>query len=400
MIYFQYGARGVNLLEKFINDDLVNGIIWDPRFSHKDLIEQRKKIFTKKMSCLFDPKFFYYEYETPVLKNLEKLDFNPTEKITRKYLNDQSKMSKYFDGLIQYQLQIDTDNIMAPSLRIETFDSVNSERQLNLLDNFNDFISQKNIEKNKCINLTIDEGAFNDTDKMNDFISSLDELREYFSDIYLTIIRNQESNNKLSFNQKCLENILNFIYFLNYIGYKVTVGYTGLEGILYFAVGATNIGTNISQSLKRLVIDKIGLTGKKNDQGGSQVKSHYTSIPLLNYLKCDLFLDQIRESDREKLFQLILSDSQLDNEIKAGKKSFEYTLIDTQYQYMEALHKFISSLENKSLKDRIDYVINSINLAIEKTNEYNELFQISNLPSNHLIEWKNALTSFKEKNIY
>ena len=121
---------------------------------------------------------------------------------------------------------------------------------------------------------------------------------------------------------------------------------------------------------------------------------------MLNYLKCDLFLDQIRESDRERLFQLILSDSQLDNEIKTGKKSFEYTLIDTQYQYMEALHKFISSLENRSLKDRVDYVINSINLAIEKTNEYNELFQISNLPSNHLIEWKNALNSFKEKNIY
>ena len=45
MIYFQYGARGVNLLEKFINDDLIDGIIWDPRFSHKDLIEQRKKIY-------------------------------------------------------------------------------------------------------------------------------------------------------------------------------------------------------------------------------------------------------------------------------------------------------------------------------------------------------------------
>ena len=48
MIYFQYGARGVNLLEKFINDDLINGIIWDPRFSHKDLIEQRKKYLLKK----------------------------------------------------------------------------------------------------------------------------------------------------------------------------------------------------------------------------------------------------------------------------------------------------------------------------------------------------------------
>lgn len=400
MIYFQYGARGVNLLEKFVNDGLIDGIIWDPRFSHKDLIEQRKKLFTKDISCLFDPKFFYYEYETPVLKNLEKLSFNPTEKITRKYLNDQTKINQYFEGLVQYQLEIGTNNIMAPSLRIETFDSVNSERQLNLLDNFNDFILQKNIEKNKCINLTIDEGAFNDTDKMNDFIGNLDELKINFSDIYLTIIRNQESNNKLSFNQKCLENILNFIYYLNYIGYKITVGYTGLEGILYYAVGASNIGTNISQSLKRLVIDKIGLTGKITEQGGSQAKSHYTSLPLLNYLKCDLFLDQIRDADKEKIFKLILSNSQLDNQIKSGKKSFEYTLIDTQYQYMEALHAFMNSIENLSLKERIDYVINAIELAIEKTEEYNELFQISNLPSNHLVEWKNALTSFKEKNIY
>lgn len=400
MIYFQYGARGVNLLEKFVNDGLIDGIIWDPRFSHKDLIEQRKKLFTKDISCLFDPKFFYYEYETPVLKNLEKLSFNPTEKITRKYLNDQTKINQYFEGLVQYQLEIGTNNIMAPSLRIETFDSVNSERQLNLLDNFNDFILQKNIEKNKCINLTIDEGAFNDTDKMNDFIGNLDELKINFSDIYLTIIRNQESNNKLSFNQKCLENILNFIYYLNYIGYKITVGYTGLEGILYYAVGASNIGTNISQSLKRLVIDKIGLTGKITEQGGSPAKSHYTSLPLLNYLKCDLFLDQIRDADKEKIFKLILSNSQLDNQIKSGKKSFEYTLIDTQYQYMEALHAFMNSIENLSLKDRIDYVINEIELAIEKTEEYNELFQISNLPSNHLVEWKNALTSFKEKNIY
>lgn len=400
MIYFQYGARGVNLLEKFVNDGLIDGIIWDPRFSHKDLIEQRKKLFTKDISCLFDPKFFYYEYETPVLKNLEKLSFNPTEKITRKYLNDQTKINQYFEGLVQYQLEIGTNNIMAPSLRIETFDSVNSERQLNLLDNFNDFILQKNIEKNKCINLTIDEGAFNDTDKMNDFIGNLDELKINFSDIYLTIIRYQESNNKLSFNQKCLENILNFIYYLNYIGYKITVGYTGLEGILYYAVGASNIGTNISQSLKRLVIDKIGLTGKITEQGGSQAKSHYTSLPLLNYLKCDLFLDQIRDADKEKIFKLILSNSQLDNQIKSGKKSFEYTLIDTQYQYMEALHAFMNSIENLSLKERIDYVINAIELAIEKTEEYNELFQISNLPSNHLVEWKNALTSFKEKNIY
>lgn len=400
MIYFQYGARGVNLLEKFVNDGLIDGIIWDPRFSHKDLIEQRKKLFTKDISCLFDPKFFYYEYETPVLKNLEKLSFNPTEKITRKYLNDQTKINQYFEGLVQYQLEIGTNNIMAPSLRIETFDSVNSERQLNLLDNFNDFILQKNIEKNKCINLTIDEGAFNDTDKMNDFIGNLDELKINFSDIYLTIIRNQESNNKLSFNQKCLENILNFIYYLNYIGYKITVGYTGLEGILYYAVGASNIGTNISQSLKRLVIDKIGLTGKITEQGGSPAKSHYTSLPLLNYLKCDLFLDQIRDADKEKIFKLILSNSQLDNQIKSGKKSFEYTLIDTQYQYMEALHAFMNSIENLSLKERIDYVINAIELAIEKTEEYNELFQISNLPSNHLVEWKNALTLFKEKNIY
>lgn len=400
MLYFQYGARGINLLESFINDELIDGVIWDPRFSHRDLIEQRKKVFHSNISCLFDPKFYYYEYETPVLKNLEKLDFNPKEKITRKYLNNQEQMNKYFDGLIEYQLEIETVSIMAPSLRIETFDSVNSERQLNLLDSFNNFITQKKVNKKRCINLTIDELAFNDSEKMNDFIGNLDELKGYFSDVYITILRNQESSNKLCFNSKCLENILNFIYYLNYIGFEVTVGYAGLEGILYIAVGAMNIGTNISQSLKRLVIDKIGLTGKLDSQGGSQAKKHYTSIPLLNYLKCDLFIDQIRDKDKESVFSLILSNSKLDSEIISGKKSFEYPLVDTQYQYLEALHDFINQIKNLPIKDRVDFVIHSIDLAIEKTKEYNEIFQIYNLSFEHLIEWKQALSSFIEKNIY
>lgn len=400
MIYFQYGARGINLLDRFIRDGIIDGIIWDPRFAGPKIIKQKQKKIKKNIKSIFDPKFYYYEYETPVLKKLEELSFNPNEKITRKYLNNQDKMEEYFKGVINYQLEIGTENIMTPSLIIETFDSANSERQLNIFDKFNDYCIKNNINKKKCINLTINENAFNNLNKMNEFIESLDELKNEFSDIYITLIREPEHRNKLNFNPNNLANILSFIYYLNYIGFKITMGYTGLEGILYVAVGATNIGTNVSQSLKRLVIDKIGLTSKINSQGGAQPKEHYTSLPLLNYLKCDVYLDQIMEHDKEKVFSLILSDCSLDSEIISGKKSFDYTLIDTQYQYMEALHKFLNSMSEMTNEAKIDYIIEYINIAIENTKKYNEIFKVANLPFDHLNEWKEALNTFKSKNIY
>lgn len=400
MVYFQYGSRGVNILDELIKNSVVDGIIWDPRYCNKNNILQKKKNITQSINYLFDPKFYYFEFEDCDKKNLTELTFYPTEKIDRRFLNNEAELNSFFAELIKYQQEIGTTKIVIPSLLIKKFDDVNSERQLNLIDKFILFIEKNDIDIEYMINLTIEEEAFSDSEKMKDFINNLEEFYSKTNNIYFTVIRPLESANKLLFKSELLENIIYFIYYLNYIGYKIIVGYTGLEGILFLAAGASGIGTNVTQSLKRLVLEKIGFGEQKENNGGGQPKSHYTSIPLLNYLKCELHIDNIREESKNLLYPLILSNTSLDEKIISGKKHTDYLLVETQYQYMECLKSLDKTIEQQqSVNDKINLVNRMINDAISNTTIYNGEFKIDNLSYSHLINWQEALTKFSEKNI-
>ncbi len=356
-----------------------------------------------KLSYIYDPKFYYYQFslEEKARKNLSKIKYSPVELVDRRYLNNEENMSNYFAGIINDEIEINCDNITSPSLLIENFHDEVSERQLNLLDKFYNHIIKQKIEKPLILNLTIKELAFNDRTAIKKFIDSLEDYKEYYGSIYLVIARNSNSSDKLNYEKDTLFNILYFLYYLNYLGFKVTVGYTGLEFILYTAVGVNNIGTNISDSLKLFDLSKVGIEEKKK-AGGRQI-NYYTSLPLLGYLNCSSQIDIIKNpSQKVEMFNLIKSDTNLDTKIisfiEKDQKVSSFDFTETQFQYMESIRIIYDKIKSISIiEDRINYIEDFLLEAIQKTKKCNDTYLLEKMPLIHLTNWFEAVNELKEE---
>ena len=397
MIYIQHGPSWKPKMDLILENNLANGIIWDPREDKKERIIQVKDSNTQYSSIpnMLDLKWYYAQFQNSTMKYLDDTEYMPDSIIDRVYLRNKDELNDKFTKMINFQDEIRVDYYVTPSLYLSSFNERYVDRLFDIWDDF----KNKNLEKDMYISLMIHESAFDNETYMREFINDISNYIDSYCGVYIVIDRDNTTTIRNGFSETRLSQVMQFIYDLKRIGFKTIIGYSGLESINYMAVGADVIGTGWFYSLRRFNKLEKGLeiTSRRG-----KPKKRYTSINYLNELSIDDHIILVPKEQREKILPTILNGSKYDELIKNGI----YDAIPTNdmfCQYFEAMNLLSQNFEGlQTINEKIKYLENIIENAIINIDNYNKLREenpvMKPLVKEHLLNYKNAIKIFKEQN--
>ena len=329
------------------------------------------------------------------MKELENLDYMPHRIIDRTYLRNKEELNEKYDEMINFQDEIKVNYYTTPSLYLSSFNERYVDRLFDIWDDF----KNKDLNKDIYISLMIHESAFDNENYMREFINDISNYINHYSGIYMVIDRDNTSTFRNGFSESRLAQVMQFIYDLKRIGYKVIIGYCGLESINYMAVGADIIGTGWFYSLRKFNKLEKGLeiTSRRG-----KPKKRYTSINYLNELSIDDHILLVPDEQKKKVLPIILNNSKYDELIKNGV----YDTIPTNdmfCQYFETMNLLSLNFEKlPTIEEKIEYLENIIKTAIINVNSYNSLREqnpvMKPLEKAHLLNYSSAIKIFKEQN--
>ena len=397
MIYLQHGPSWKPKTDELLNQNLIQGIIWDPREETIDRINKIRKENPKYNSVtnLIDLKWFYKQFPNSLMKRLNELDYFPDTIIDRNYLRNIDELTDKIRKMINFQNStMNVDILIAPTLYMSSFNERIVDRLFDIMDIF--YEESKPILKNKYLSLIIHESAFDNAMYMKDFIDDISNYIGKYDGIYLVIDRDNTSTIRHGFSESRLAKVLKFIYSLKKMQFKVIMGYCGIESINYMAMGVDAITTGWFYSLRRFNRLEKGLE-EYSTMG--RAKKRYLSLNLLNELTIDENIQMIPDAQKEDLYKIILNGNSIDNKIIT--QSYEVIpMNDTFIQYFEVMNSLSKQFGSiNEIETNIQKLESMLNNAILNTDLYNEQRKgIGSITKRHLTDYSNALKIFKEEN--
>ena len=161
MIYLQHGPSWKPKTDELLNQNLIQGIIWDPREENIDRINKiREENPTyNNVDNLIDLKWFYKQFPNSLMKRLDDLNYFPTTVIDRNYLRDINELTDKIKKMIEFEnITMNTDILTSPSLYMSSFNERIVDRLFDIIDIF--YENSKDISKDIYISLIIHESAF------------------------------------------------------------------------------------------------------------------------------------------------------------------------------------------------------------------------------------------------
>ncbi len=393
MIFIQHGPSWRPKVDEILKMNLAKGIIWDPR---EESIERIKEIKSnnldyKNIINIVDPKLYYAQFKTSMPKKLLDLEYYPHNIIDRNYLRDTNKVKSDITKIVNFEENLGINYFVSPTLYIESF----NERFVDKIYDIYDWFDEATSSAEKFATLLIHESAFDNSTYMNEFIDDFSNYIGRYSGIYLIIDRDNTSNIRNSFSPSRLTNIMQFIYFMKRMQFKVIIGYCGIESINYMAVGADIIGTGWFYSLRRF--NRIEKGFEESSRMGHP-KKRYTSINLLSELKIDEDIETIPQQNKEELYKVIFNNRLIDEKIINNK----YDTIPTNtdfIQYFDTMNVLSEKFESIiGIENKVEYLEDLINNAMKNIKIYHEKNPVRQLTSKHLEDYINAIKSFKNIN--
>jgi len=396
MIFAQHGPAWKPKLERFLDNNLIDGIIWDPREENIERISQirRENQDYSSIQNLVDLKTYYRQFQSSILKRLTKLDYFPEKNIDRAYLRDTENLKELVNKSIDFQEEFDVDIIVSPSFYLYSFNERIVDKLLDTWEIFADQLEDKKNEKSRFVSVIFNETALENKSYISDFLDDFSDISHKFDGIYITIDR-EKNKHRHDFNPNRLNNMLQFIYDLKNLGKKVVIGYSGIESILYFAVGAYAVGTGWFYSLRNFNREQKGL--EPVETMGRQ-KKRYTSMSMLYELAIEDEIFSIPPHLKKELYEKILTGCQLDTKIKDGNiESINYN--DMFQQYFEALNQVVSDIKKRrNIEDKIGFVYQILETAEINIERFNKSETLQKINGKHIDNYKIALNRFKEDN--
>ena len=397
MIYIQHGPAWRPKVLELLANNLVDGIVWDPR---EDTIEKINEIKTSnpdlnEIDNIVDNKWFYKQFQNSEIKKLKDLNYIPNETIDRTFLRDSQKIEDYVIKCFQYQNLYGVNKLLLPTIYLSTFNERIVDKILDMCEFAIKYKKENNVSQELFASIVVQENAFNNMNDVNDFISDLGNYREKIKGVYIVIDRDKSDSVRHNFDPIRLANIMSFNYTLSNANFKIIYGYCGLESLLLIASGADSIASGWFYSLRRFNRQEKGLESFQNQ--GRHIK-RYTSVKILHEVKMEEILYQAIPENKEKVFDLIVGNNALDKTIKKSKKIEEISLNMTYSQYFESLNELLTPMKNIDVYNRIIYADGIIKDALENINKYNNLkpTPITIITNHHVNNYQSALNEFRK----
>lgn len=396
MIYLQHGPKWQSQSDELLRKQLIKGIIWDPReekIEKINEIREKNKLYDN-VENFVDLKWFYKQFPDPFMKKLEGLSYFPNELIDRNYLRDTKKVKEKINKMIEFEKMANVDYFISPSLYLSSFNDRMVDQLWNIDDMFYEQI--KDYNKEAIISLMLHESAFDNDMYMRDFINDISNYIGKYSTIYIVIDREKLSNIRNAFDEIRLKEVLKFIYSLKKMKFKIIMGYSGIESINYMAIGADIIATGWFYSLRKFNRLEKGLEDYENM---GRAKKRYFSFKLLQELPIDDNIQNIPESIKENLYDIILNGN---NELDKIIKKENYAMIPmkaTYTQYFETMNYINNKFEKiENIEDRLDILEKMLESSKENIKIYNQKAEASPITSRHVEQYLKAIKAFRQEN--
>lgn len=380
-----------------ITDSIVKGNLEGAIFSPND--EKIDSIVTYALetdglnfqNTFLDPQFYFSTFEPTVLKKLSDIPTYPSNIVRRDWRKKSSAIFDYIDFHVS-KTQLISNTLIAPGFFIDNIDWHFDYS----IEMFNYCVEKFQFD-NYALSLLVNSLFFSNKANVDEFIDELEDTVEHKDYIYLTFCHNNTSeSNYEEMDSSCLGNILYTIYRLRKIGFKVILGYTFMNSILFSILDCEFVASGWFNTLRKFQKNRFDLS----DTFGRR-KKRYTSTPLMSYIMFDdlkIIFDTGLIS-----YEDILSNTTYDNTFQKDSDSLSF--VDLEHQYWESISTFLEDMENlDDISSRIKLmestIQNAIELykkvidALEKNEEKTAATRIRST-SKHLITWLDAIEVFK-----
>lgn len=387
----QHGPAKGQKINVGIEKKYLSGVIFAPREENYQGISKFCETtddleYTKSF---LDPQLYYSTFEGEIFKHLENgLDY-PTQVSRRDW---RKKTPELMNFLNQHAVRSEeiSDNLITPGFYIESLDW-KFDYTLDIYE-----YCYENYEfENYYLPLLISTKMFHGKSDVDEMLEDIMDIIDDKDGIYFALCHEKTSERNYEYmDAQTLANILYFTYSLKRGGFKLLVGYTFVNTLLFAMLDCEMVATGWFNTLRKFSVERF----EEIDRMGRR-KKRYLSIPLLTYIPFDDLNDI---SEKEEIEQF-LSGCQVDRNMLENQEAISY--VDLELQYWEALHGFIIELnEIEGIPGKIKYMLQHINRArslygriLEALSEDKEIYGRIKGQAKHLDVWVMSIEAFKNR---
>lgn len=389
-LLIQHGPAKGQKIDKAFENNIVEGTVFSPREETMESIKQYcdNSAYLNKDNTFIDPQFYYSTFDVELLKLLREQFEYPT-KVTRKdWRKRNERLLKYFDNYSSKVEEV-SNNIITPGFCIDSIDW-----KFDYSIDFYNYFKEKYKFEYYYMSLMIASEIFHSKNDVDDILEDIKDNVDEKDGIYLIIkYPSTQIKNYESMDPETLSNILYFVYSLKMSDFKVIIGYTFLNSILFSMIDCDAISTGWFNNLRKFEQSKF----ESVDSFGIR-KKRYVSIPTLTNMTLEL-INECKEMDITKLYSNTRWDS------IAIEDQDKVSFVDLEQQYWEALHNIVTEINQKeTILEKVKYM----KQCIEKSrNIYDEMLNITEnkrevqnrikLEFKHIDDWQFAIELFEKK---
>lgn len=389
-LLIQHGPAKGQKIDKAFENNIVEGTVFSPREETMESIKQYcdNLVYLNKDNTFIDPQFYYSTFDVELLKLLREQFEYPT-KVTRKdWRKRNERLLKYFDNYSSKVEEV-SNNIITPGFCIDSIDW-----KFDYSIDFYNYFKEKYKFEHYYMSLMIASEIFHSKNDVEDILEDIKDNVDEKDGIYLIIkYPSTQIKNYESMDPEALSNILYFVYSLKMSGFKVIIGYTFLNSILFSMIDCDAVSTGWFNNLRKFEQSKF----ESVDSFGIR-KKRYVSIPTLTNMTLEL-INECKEMDITKLYSNTRWDS------IAIEDQDNVSFVDLEQQYWEALHNIVTEINQKeTILEKVKYMKQCIeksrNIYDEMLNSTENKREVQNrikLEFKHIDDWQFAIELFEKK---
>ena len=275
----QHGPAKGQKINDSIDAHNVNGVIFSQNDEYFDSIYEYvvKNQGLSDVNCFLDPQFYYSTFDSSILKKLNDIESYPSNVTRRDWRKRNDTILAYLDYHAEKTKYI-SNTLITPGFYVDNIDW-----HFDYSVEIYNYCIEKYDFDHYALSLMIQNTFFSNKKNVEELVEELDDMCKKRDYIYLTICYDvtAESNYE-EIDPNCLANLLYSIYQLRRMGFKIIMGYSFMNSILFSMLGCEYVASGWFNTLRKFQKNKFELV----DTFGRR-KKRYTSIPLLSYLMLD-----------------------------------------------------------------------------------------------------------------
>ncbi|MFB5455239.1 hypothetical protein ACE40W_07085 [Enterococcus avium] len=389
----QHGpAKGQKITDSLLDGNL-NGAIFSPNDEKIDsIIAYVEKTNELNFENTFlDPQFYFSTFEPTILKKLSDISVYPSNIARRDWRKKSSKILDYID-LHAGNTQILSNTLITPGFYIDNIDWHFDYS----IEMYNYCVEEYEFNR-YALSLLINTSFFSNKANVEELIDELEDNIEQKEYIYMTFCHdNNTETNYEEMDSSCLGNILYTLYRIKKMGFKIILGYTFMNSVLFSILDCEFVASGWFNTLRKFQKNRFDLS----DTFGRR-KKRYTSTPLLSYV----MFEDLKTMLNTKVigYEDILSGTKYDDRFQQNPDSLSF--VDLEHQYWESISLILGEIEKAGdISNRINFMREVINKAIELYKKVISLLEQDGekeaatrikSTSKHLVTWLDAIDVFK-----